>query len=53
MRDEILNWPYLSFELPEEATRALVTHLRRSADGLRSQFNLYFVSGMEMQFDRA
>ena len=53
MRDEILNRPYLSFELPDEATRALVTRLRRSADGLRSQLNLYFSSGMEMQLDRA
>lgn len=53
MRDEILNRPYLSFELPDEATRALVTRLRRSADGLRSQLNLYFASGMEMQLDRA
>lgn len=52
-RDEILNRPYLSFELPDEATRALVTRLRRSADGLRSQLNLYFASGMEMQLDRA
>ena len=52
-RDNILNRPYLSFELPEEATRALVTRLRRSADGLRSQLNLYFASGMEMQLDRA
>ena len=53
MRDEILNRPYLNFELPDEATRALVTRLRRSADGLRSQLNLYFASGMEMQLDRA
>ena len=53
MRDEILNRPYLSFELPNEATRALVTRLRRSADGLRSQLNLYFASGMEMQLERA
>ena len=52
MRDEILNRPYLSFELSEEATRALVTRLRRSADGLRSKYNLYLASGMEMQFDR-
>lgn len=51
-RDEILNRPYLSFELPEEATRALVTRLRRSADGLRSQLYLYFASGMELQLDR-
>jgi hypothetical protein len=53
MRDEILNRPYLSFELPNEATRALVTRLRRSADGLRSQLNLYFASGMEMQLNRS
>ena len=53
MRDELMNRPYLSFELPNEATRALVTRLRRSADGLHSQLNLYFASGMEMQLDRA
>jgi hypothetical protein len=53
MRDEIMNRPYLNFELPNEATRALVTRMRRSADGLRSQLNLYFASGMEMQLDRA
>lgn len=52
MRDELLNRPYLSFELPNEVTRALVTRLRRSADGLRSQLSLYFASGMEMQLDR-
>lgn len=52
-RDETLNRPYLSFDLPNEATRALVTRLRRSADGLYSQLHLYFASGMEMQLDRA
>lgn len=51
-RDEILNRPYLSFELPTEDTRALVTRLRRSADGLQSQLYLYFASGMEMQLFR-
>lgn len=51
-RDELLDRPYLSFDLPEEATRALVTRLRRSADGLRSQLSLYFASGMELQLDR-
>ncbi|MFD1467040.1 hypothetical protein ACFQ48_02290 [Hymenobacter caeli] len=49
MRDELLNRPYLRFELPTEEARALVTRLRRSADGLRSQLNLYFASGMELQ----
>lgn len=53
MRDEMLNRPYLNFELPNEATRALVTRLRRSADGLQSQLNLYFASGMELQLNRA
>lgn len=53
MRDEMLNRPYLNFELPTEITRALVTRLRRSADGLHSQLNLYFASGMELQLNRA
>lgn len=52
MRDELMNRPYLSFELPNEITRALVTRMRRSTDGQRSQLNLYFASGMEMQLDR-
>lgn len=52
MRDEMLNRPYLNFDLPNEAARALVTRLRRSADGLQSQLNLYFSSGMEMQLNR-
>jgi hypothetical protein len=52
-RDEMLNRPYLNFELPTEATRALVMRLRRSADGLQSQLNLYFASGMELQLNRA
>ncbi len=51
MRDELLNRPYLRFELPTEEARALVTRLRRSADGLRSQLNLYFASGMELQLN--
>ena len=53
MRDGLLNRPYLNFELPNEETRALVTRLRRSVDGLHSKLNLYFASGMEMQLDRA
>lgn len=52
MRDELLNRPYLRFELPTEEARALVTRLRRSADGLYSQLNLYFSSGMELQLSR-
>jgi hypothetical protein len=53
MRDEVLSRPYLRFDLPAEQTRALVTRLRRSPDGERSQLHLYFASGMEMQLDRA
>ena len=51
-RDELLNRPYLQLNLPAEETRALVTRLRRTPDGARSQLNLYFSSGLEMQLDR-
>jgi hypothetical protein len=51
-RDELLNRPYLRLNFPTEEMRALVTRLRRSADGARSQLNLYFSSGLEMQLDR-
>lgn len=48
-RDALLQRPYLDIQLAEEHTRALITRLRRSADGLTSQLNLYFLSGMEVQ----
>ena len=48
-RDALLQRPYLEVQLAEERTRALITRLRRSADGLKSQLNLYFLSGMELQ----
>jgi hypothetical protein len=48
-RDGLLNRPYLELQLAAEKTRALVTRLRRSADGQHSQLNLYFQSGMELQ----
>ncbi|KAJ8604040.1 hypothetical protein MRB53_041966 [Persea americana] len=51
-RDELLNRPYLRLNFPTEELRALVTRLRRTADGARSQLNLYFSSGLEMQLDR-
>ncbi len=51
-RDELLNRPYLRLSFVAEETRALVTRLRRTADGTRSQLNLYFSSGLEMQLDR-
>ncbi|RYU77783.1 hypothetical protein [Hymenobacter persicinus] len=49
LRDELLSRPYLELMLLQEETRALITRLRRSADGLESQLNLYFQSGMELQ----
>ena len=52
-RDELLQRPYLRFNLPQEQTNALVTRLRRSADGQHSQLNLYFASGMEMQLEQS
>ncbi|TGE12826.1 hypothetical protein [Hymenobacter elongatus] len=48
-RDELLNRPYLELQLVQEDTRALITRLRRSANGVQSQLNLYFQSGMELQ----
>ncbi|PJJ61183.1 hypothetical protein [Hymenobacter chitinivorans] len=48
-RDTLLNRPYLELQLLQEETKALITRLRRSADGLQSQLNLYFQSGMELQ----
>ncbi|MBG8552204.1 hypothetical protein [Hymenobacter guriensis] len=48
-RDELMQRPYLEIEVAQETTRALITRLRRSADGLYSQLNLYFLSGMEVQ----
>ncbi len=48
LRDELLNRPYLALTVLADDTRALITRLRRSADGQRSLLNLYFASGMEM-----
>lgn len=53
VRDELMNRPHLGFDFPNEDTRALVMRLRRSLDGLRSERNPYFASGVEMQHDRA
>ena len=47
-RDDLLKRPYLELQLAQETTRALITRLRRSTDGLRSQLTLYFMSGMEI-----
>ncbi len=51
-RDALLNRPYLELRLLQEETRALITRLRRSTDGLHSQLNLYFQSGMEIRLAR-
>lgn len=51
-RDGLLNRPYLELRLVEEETRALITRLRRSTDGLQSQLSLYFQSGMEILLAR-
>jgi hypothetical protein len=47
-RDQMLSRPYLEIQVADVDTRALITRLRRSADGLQSQLNLYFLSGMEL-----
>lgn len=47
-RDSLLSRPYLKLHTPDEEATALVTRLRRSADGLRSALTLYFQSGMEL-----
>lgn len=47
-RDPLLSRPWLTLELPEGATRALVTRLRRSADGATRQLSLYTQAGLEL-----
>lgn len=47
-RDERLNRPYLTLDLAGEATRALVTRLRRSPTSDTRRLTLYFLSGMEL-----
>jgi hypothetical protein len=47
-RDSLLNRPYVTLELPDGPTRALVTRLRRAPDGAARQLTLYFLSGMEL-----
>lgn len=50
-RDALLNRPYLELELPDGATRALITRLRRAPGGGPRQLTLYFQSGMELLLD--
>lgn len=47
--DELLNCPYPHSELLAGETRAPMTRLRSLAAGVRSQLNLHFASGMELQ----
>lgn len=47
-RDELLSRPYLHLEVASETVRALVTRLRRSADGVYRTLVLYFQSGLEL-----
>lgn len=47
-RDSLLSRPYLKLHAAGEEATALVTRLRRSADGKRSALTLYFQTGMEL-----
>lgn len=52
-RDALLSRPYLSLHTPEADATALVTRLRRSADGQQSALTLYFNTGMELHLVQA
>jgi len=47
-RDSLLSRPYLQLQLATENVTALVTRLRRSADGMYRTLVLYFQSGLEL-----
>lgn len=47
-RDSLLSRPYLQLHLASEIVTALVTRLRRSADGAYRTLVLYFQSGLEL-----
>lgn len=47
-RDDLLSRPYLQLQLATESVIALVTRLRRSADGAYRTLVLYFQSGLEL-----
>ncbi|MFD1872375.1 hypothetical protein [Hymenobacter bucti] len=47
-RDSLLSRPYLQLQLSTESVTALVTRLRRSADGMYRTLALYFQSGLEL-----
>jgi hypothetical protein len=47
-RDSLLSRPYLQLQLASESASALVTRLRRSADGAYRTLVLYFQSGLEL-----
>ncbi len=50
-RDPRLGRPYLSFTLPQEIGRALVTRLQRSPDGQAAAITLYLETGTELVLD--
>lgn len=47
-RDSLLSRPYLQLQLATESVSALITRLRRSADGAYRTLVLYFQSGLEL-----
>lgn len=47
-RDNLLGRPYLSLEFAQGQIKALVTRLRRSANGKYQTLTLYFQSGLEL-----
>ena len=47
-RDTLLSRPYLKLRLTGEDSTALVTRLRRSANGQQRTLTLYFQSGIEL-----
>lgn len=47
-RDPRLGRPYLTFSLPQESTRALVTRLQRAPVGEAAVLTLYLQTGTEL-----
>ncbi len=47
-RDPLLSRPYLKILLPDGETLALITRMRRSADGADCEMMLYFQTGTEI-----
>jgi hypothetical protein len=47
-RDPRLGRPFLTFILPQERTRALITRLQRAPDGQSAAITLYLETGTEL-----